>query len=481
MKPILQSSITLLVASLTSVTLLASTSSTQPLKAGSPVDMKFVTVGDPGNPSDHPDEVKNLVSVIPVYATNPDGSTMTRSVTNSDGTVTSVPVNATNADGRNIYNYQTNSETVTLHGVGAVPTSFLIGKFDVTSTQYCAFLNAVAANSDPYGLYDARMGTASTTNTITNTIVDTNIVSSNGISSNVVMTNTTVTNVVTENQPSITRTATTNADGSTHYKYNVMPGREQLPIIYVSWFSAARFCNWMHNGQPQGDEGPATTETGAYALNGAMQDVAGDANTPASDFCKLSPGAKYFLPTEDMWVKAAYYAGNGNYWNYPTKSNVAPGNSPHGIFHNDTSNCANYFIPTNTDDQDHWYSHLGFTWDYRYANGGQSPFLTPVGKYVQSPSPYGAYDMGGNCYNWLDNKGYCGSRVIRGGSYKFVVKDDLNRTTCSTENPSLGLDFVGFRIAAPDPNALPMEGASLNSKVQKPIQAGNRDVAIPLQ
>ncbi len=32
-----------------------------------------------------------------------------------------------------------------------------MGKYDVTTAQYCQFLNAVATTSDPYGLYNSRM------------------------------------------------------------------------------------------------------------------------------------------------------------------------------------------------------------------------------------------------------------------------------------------------------------------------------------
>ena len=35
------------------------------------------------------------------------------------------------------------------------------------------------------------------------------------------------------------------------------------PITYVSWFDAARFANWMTNGQ-----GSGSTETSAYNLTG---------------------------------------------------------------------------------------------------------------------------------------------------------------------------------------------------------------------
>lgn len=50
-------------------------------------------------------------------------------------------------------------------------------------------------------------------------------------------------------------------------------GSGARPITYVSWFDAARYTNWLHNGQGTGD-----TETGAYTLNGATS-----GNAVASD------------------------------------------------------------------------------------------------------------------------------------------------------------------------------------------------------
>jgi sulfatase modifying factor 1 len=91
----------------------------------------------------------------------------------------------------------------------------------------------------------------------------------------------------------------------------------------VSWGDAARFVNWVSNGQPVGAEEPATTETGTYALNGATTDAALTAVDRA-------PGAAYALPTENEWYKAAYYKGgslNAGYWAYPTRSNAGPSNT----------------------------------------------------------------------------------------------------------------------------------------------------------
>ncbi|HLB34404.1 MAG TPA: hypothetical protein VJK54_09260, partial [Chthoniobacterales bacterium] len=96
---------------------------------------------------------------------------------------------------------------------------------NVTVSQYCDFLNAVAA-SDPHHLGD-RLGGG-------------------------------------ERRKSklILRTGS-----SEHYHYEVVPGCKNLPITNINWFDQVRFCNWMENGQPIGLQGPETTEDGVYTLN----------------------------------------------------------------------------------------------------------------------------------------------------------------------------------------------------------------------
>ena len=66
------------------------------------------------------------------------------------------------------------------------------------------------------------------------------------------------------------------------------------PATYIDFFDAVRFCNWLHNGKPQGEAGSGTTEDGAYAIDG-------------SDVSLRKPGAKYSLPSENEWYKGAYY------------------------------------------------------------------------------------------------------------------------------------------------------------------------------
>src|SRR4029079_18120648 len=100
------------------------------------------------------------------------------------------------------------------------------------------------------------------------------------------------------------------ANGS---RYNVKPGHQNNPVIYVSWFEAIRFANWLHNGQGSGD-----TENGAYTIR---------PGTPGYYTITRNPGARWWLPSENEWYKAAYHKNDGvtgNYWDYPTSSDAIP-------------------------------------------------------------------------------------------------------------------------------------------------------------
>ncbi len=173
---------------------------------------------------------------------------------------------------------------------GAVSYSYQIGAYDVTGSQYTAFLNAVGS-TDTYGLYNASMGT------------DPN---SYGVAQ-------------------ISRSGTAGT-----YTYAVMNSTGNRPISYVGWWEGVRFANWMSNGQPSGAQTSTTTENGAYNVNGATSGnaVAANATNPNTG---LAP--TFRMPLENEWYKAAYYspnyggAGVGGYYAYATQSNSSPGST----------------------------------------------------------------------------------------------------------------------------------------------------------
>jgi formylglycine-generating enzyme required for sulfatase activity len=162
-------------------------------------------------------------------------------------------------------------------GYGQVGYVYQMGKYDVTIGQYTAFLNAVAVNSDPYGLYNPKMASDSI---------------------------------------GIVQTST-----SAGNSYSVK-GSENMPIFDVSWGDSARFVNWLANGQLTGPEGKNTTETGTYTLSGAT-------STLALMQVTRNPGSTWVLPNVNEWYKASFYVGGGTnagYWTYATQSNTPPSN-----------------------------------------------------------------------------------------------------------------------------------------------------------
>jgi len=278
---------------------------------------------------------------------------------------------------------------------GRVDYAYEIGKYDVTVAQYTAFLNAVARN-DPYGLYTWQMSTA-------------------GNSSG---------------QSTAAGIKQSGAAGS--YTYSVIGDSGNDPATFVSWFDAARFCNWLHNGQPtDGVERAGTTETGAYTLNG-------DTTTGLET---RNAGAKWWLPSENEWYKAAYYdptlnQGAGGYWRYATRSNVARGNRVGGEANQaNYRNAKGYCLMQNS-----VYIQL------------HTNYLTPVGAFKNSASAYGTYDQNGNVSQWNDSivgvaKNGIKCRGWRGGSWSswpVMLGSDgaaLNHT------PQYEGSDTGFRVA----------------------------------
>jgi len=199
-------------------------------------------------------------------------------------------------------------------GFGAVATAYRISETEVTNAQYAEFLNAVAAE-DPNGLYNTNMDSSSF--------------------------------------GGITRSGSAGS-----FTYGVKAGDAAKPVNFVSFWDSLRFANWMHNGQPTGAQGSATTEDGAYTIT--AQGISDNSIT-------RNAGASIFLTSEDEWYKAAYYDSNlGTYFDFPAGTDAqtvcaAPGATPN------TANC-----------------------------GRAVGDLTDVGSYTGSASPSGTFDQGGN-------------------------------------------------------------------------------------
>ena len=174
------------------------------------------------------------------------------------------------------------------NGYGAVPYEYRIGKYEITTAQYAAFLNAVSSNP---------------TNGVLDSLWDTRMATQTNF------------------------TGIQRSQVGAKFVYTPI-GSSNRPAGYIRWFDAARFCNWLHNGATNG----ASTETGAYSLNWATNGI-----------YQQNTNAAWYIPSENEWYKAAHYdpslnGGVGGYHLYPTRSSIPPGNTI-----GPDANQANYF------------------------------------------------------------------------------------------------------------------------------------------
>ncbi len=277
--------------------------------------------------------------------------------------------------------------------VGAVDYVYLIGKYEVTNAQWREFLTEKASLGDPYELYNTEM--ASTYGGIDRsglgTVEDPYVYSAKG--------------------------------GDANW--------DNRPVNYVSFWDAARFCNWLHNGQGSGD-----TESGAYVNIGNLITLV------------RQSGAQYFIPTEDEWYKAAYYDPSGydpdgpggidpgpGYWEYPTQSDTAPtAEAPAGT--DMINGSANYWSG-------------GFVDPTYYG--------TEVGAYSAKPSDsaHGTFDQGGNLWEWNETAFPDLMRGMRGGGRGSLSPFDLAATYRGYGPPTHGFGNFGFRVASiPEPGSI---------------------------
>jgi sulfatase modifying factor 1 len=211
--------------------------------------------------------------------------------------------------------------------------------------------------------------------------------------------------------------------GSSTYDFSGAPSGTEAdwadrPVNFVSWYDTLRFANWMHNGQGSGD-----TENGAYNMSLGLSVV-------------RNPGATWFLPTEDEWYKSAYHKNDGatgNYFDYPTSSDSVPSNDLDG-----SGNNATFYISYGD-----------------YTIGG--PYLrTEVGAHVNSESPYGTFDQGGNVWEWNEAIVYSSRRGLRGGSWGSAFGVGALHAALRYDTiPTYEAADIGFRVAqVPEPATL---------------------------
>lgn len=292
--------------------------------------------------------------------------------------------------------------------VGAVDYRYGIGKLEVTAAQYVAFLNTV----DPGGTNRHRLYS------------------------------------YTESGRAWPRFGQINFTGKAkpgHHYSLASPEWANKPYGFANFLRSARFANSLYNGKVLAEKdstsGPFEYTTYKVRLSPETETGMYEMSNPKTT---RQAKAGFVIPSQDEWIKAAYYEPNGggtySYWKYPTNAgevgkgmadgpkqakldangNVAnPAEQPVSIFHmtgTEPPTPAPYWCPSNQTTEA---CNTSNPWgiepqNYEKAFAGS---LGTVGTAL-TPSPWGTLDQGGNAVEWTDTItpppfGVKGARVWR--------------------------------------------------------------------
>ncbi len=206
-----------------------------------------------------------------------------------------------------------------------------------------------------------------------------------------------------------------------------------VPTNELSWYEGAQFVNYLNT---------STDHTAAYKFTGtqgtgdytyAMWE-SGDAGYDSSNPYRNS-NAFYFLPTEDEWVKAAYWNGT-SLQTYATKAgeSLTQGDGTSGTGWN--------------------------YWEDGFATDPTGPWNVGSG----SEELNGTFDMMGNIEEWMESPYDSGDYLS--GSYRglrsatFGSGDNSFRSSNRADgNPGTEVYLRGFRVASvPEPTTLLLLG-----------------------
>lgn len=165
-----------------------------------------------------------------------------------------------------------------------------------------------------------------------------------------------------------------------------------IPVIGISWRSAAMYANWLHNDK---DVSLAAISSGAYDTS----TFGVNENNHFTDQPTRSPGARYWIPSLDEWIKAVHFdpdaedpdhPGMGRWWEQPNGTDEpliggAPGEG---------QTSAN--VTTAPPDEFRRWTDV------------------PLGSYPDQETPWGLLDASGGAWEWTEEILFADAPRLRG-------------------------------------------------------------------
>jgi len=189
-----------------------------------------------------------------------------------------------------------------------------------------------------------------------------------------------------------------------------------IPTNQVSWYEAAQFVNWLNTGT---GHQAAYKFTGTEGTSGYTFATWSSAEAAGGTNLYRHKDAMYYLPSEDEWVKAAYWNGTA----LQTYANASPSDLLGGV-------------PDPA------------KWNYS-PSAGSEPWVVGAGREELN----GTFDMMGNAWEWTESPwndpgyGIASNRATRGGSYGYS-SDTLTSLAVGRLFPFFEMADTGFRVAS---------------------------------
>jgi hypothetical protein len=231
------------------------------------------------------------------------------------------------------------------------------------------------------------------------------------------------------------------------YRQYLLPAANANRPVEIGWHFAARYMNWLHNGKSLT---PDAFESGAYDTSTFGEHPGGG----YTDQISRSPGATYWVPSVDEWIKSAHFdpnrygEGMPGYWLASNSSDTPP------IFGS----------PSNGGET---------------SAGGQFVLLLPnIVSYPGIQSPWGLWDTSGGFSEWTEDVHYTQfaeghiTRRIQGPSWKddrgSILTEGWEYLDSYRSQSPFGL--IGLRVA----RAVPGAGSAWISLCAVPFLARRR-------
>jgi sulfatase modifying factor 1 len=210
-------------------------------------------------------------------------------------------------------------------------------------------------------------------------------------------------------------------------------GRNEMPVINVSWYDAVAYCNWLSEQQGY---------TKVYRVEIEKAFDGSDMNVFYADW----QANGYRLPSEAEWEYAASWSNASEQTTRRTirASERYAGTSSEHLLDDYANFCD---------------ANCSFRWKSTPRNDGYA-HTAPVGQFL--PNELGVYDMSGNvwewCWDFFDEDYYKNSpkedprgsniggyRIVRGGSWR-NFKEEVRCAYRREKSPSRGNFNTGFRL-----------------------------------